>query len=889
MSKQFGPTFREIVLNDKYTIFESADGRMDSGEERTPVARYSVIQTKDFLTRVAEKVRGKGIELIPQNCRYMETITTGKIIVIEEPPQIRTILAQVDLAYQHENLKTKGVLEEYGYKNFFDNYPKDPRTGARPPYKFRLAFPYLVFIIRLNERNEYAHGKVFFRKKSLLGLGEILFKAPLFNINSDQGLCIGRDGGEVPPASANAACTQIINRFWSAVFNNDYNNNVQEYKNSVLGNFFEWEYLTSTNPMFIYSVDLIPNRDGKKLIDEIKLFRGETGENPYGRSVFSFATLSQAFSQTVESDHIVKDPVYGTETPLIENITNGVICKSGLTAEVGDRFKMKDNEHVIMSFLSSSADYDPTHIKLWNDTTKSDKIYRLSSSFKTKLADLIFEYRLIEAIDISGCEIKKGDIILMKKSDGREFYKRIEYIRRSIDGSPEIKMNEEYITKTMIEKNFVKKVEIDKIEIRGKILKQGDSYYIVKNKMSEVPMININEGLFDGFSVVSSGLALSFKLTKIHQTLSGASSFNLSMNTLPQYENTFDKPVPNGTIIHKDETKPLPPIFRYFRNMYKTKYSMQKETSIHCVPNRYFVLPQNDPIQNGMNVNPDDLKDIILKDNSLILQSYDVDIIYSIGEKIIVANWETPEKLLVPKTITGFKTNFKGDVSGTEVSIITSDKLGNLEVVPFISGDGKVATGKVRKIVPEMNGIKSGTKIVAKETSISGFPKKDVDIIVGFLIDTQTPEPMVLCSNGLTLWLSDLEKFNIIPFTSRKWKTLDHVPIVDQYNIKLQPGDIVRGNAGYGIDDFMIFKHIEAKTTLRALMFSYFHSYTESVSVTNNFRYSVSLDCIPSPRVSTQDIEKFGYITGYANLFGGVIENPLSTQQFIADPRSIIK
>jgi hypothetical protein len=127
------------------------------------------------------------------------------------------------------------------------------------------------------------------------------------------------------------------------------------------------------------------------------------------------------------------------------------------------------------------------------------------------------------------------------------------------------------------------------------------------------------------------------------------------------------------------------------------------------------------------------------------------------------------------------------------------------------------------------------------------------------------------------------------PFTSRKWKTLEHVPIVDQYTIKLQPGDVVKGNAGYGIDDFLVFKHIEAKATLRAMLFSYFHSYAESISISNNFRYSVSFDGIPNPRVSASDIEKFGYVTGYPNLFGGINPNALSTQQFIADPRSIVK
>jgi hypothetical protein len=80
-------------------------------------------------------------------------------------------------------------------------------------------------------------------------------------------------------------------------------------------------------------------------------------------------------------------------------------------------------------------------------------------------------------------------------------------------------------------------------------------------------------------------------------------------------------------------------------------------------------------------------------------------------------------------------------------------------------------------------------KIISKEAYIYMFPKKDVNIIVAFIID-QMPEPLVFLSNGLTLWLSDvINKFTVIPMTSKKWSKLAHSPIINEF--KLQPGDIV--------------------------------------------------------------------------------------------------
>jgi len=671
------PEFQELIVNKNYTIIENAVGH-DNTPDRIPVSRHRVITTNEFMKSLYDKFIMKTTELIPQNCRYIEHIENGKIVVVEETPQIRTILTTIDLSNNYAELTTKGVVKEYGYENFFDKYKKS--SGSI--YKFTLAFPYLVFVIRFTNNNEFALGRVFFRKKSLLGLGELLYKAPLYNINIDQSLCIGRDDQPVPITNISLGIKNVIDRFWMATFNSDYIANIHEYAKTgnILANFFEWEYYTKVNPMFIYSVDLIPHQ--VTLNQVIKNMKGTSsnGEENSSRSLYSFASLIKAITTPIATGTVIKDPVYKQDTELLDNITSGILTNSG-TIEVGERFKLASKEYVVVSFMGL-PESGPTHIKLFNVDLKEEKIFTLTNKLKEEISKSIFEYYLLESIEINGIILKPSDIILLKRLDTLNIHKKIDHIRRNIDGIPEIKIGNEYVTPQILQKCFVEKINIDQIYLRGDQLVKNFPVCLIKNIIPSIPIAYAEDQTYHEFSVVDGNICLEFTLSKHCKTLSGQNNYIMSLNNFKDTENCIDNPKPN-TLLKTTDVNVLPPIFRYFRNICSTKYSLSTKdsSSVKYIPKKYFVLHNNDPIQSCYIEK--DLVKYIIQNDTLSLKSFDIDIEYKIGDRVIVADWKNPDKLLVPRTITGFKTNTLEN-SETEISILLIDKKDNIAIIPFI-------------------------------------------------------------------------------------------------------------------------------------------------------------------------------------------------------------
>ena len=140
-----------------------------------------------------------------------------------------------------------------------------------------------------------------------------------------------------------------------------------------------------------------------------------------------------------------------------------------------------------------------------------------------------------------------------------------------------------------------------------------------------------------------------------------------------------------------------------------------------------------------------------------------------------------------------------------------------------------------------------GTKIIAKESGIASFPKKDVNIIVSIIIDGPH-EPLVLCSNGCTLWYSTImEKFELITMKSKRWKTLQHIPL-DLSKIKFQAGDIVVGQTDYkNKTGYLLYIPITTNN-IRALPITSYNHPSDTFVFDKYFISDAIFDCIPTPR-----------------------------------------
>jgi hypothetical protein len=264
------------------------------------------------------------------------------------------------------------------------------------------------------------------------------------------------------------------------------------------------------------------------------------------------------------------------------------------------------------------------------------------------------------------------------------------------------------------------------------------------------------------------------------------------------------------------------------------------------------------------------IENCFLKDDGQRFHSESNNLIvdFSIGDKVIVANWQNPLDVLKIKAIQSFVV----DASERTVDFMLVDKHGNLSQQRYLDGTrGYIKTGKIRKVTNELNGITIGTKIISKEARISCFPKNAVNIIVAFVIDTGG-EPLVLCSNGCTLWFSDMvEKFEHIPMKSKRWKKLIHTPL-DPTKIKLQPGDIVNGTIYHQTDYGYMMVKSRQSTSFRPVNLGYYHEYDEYAHMDSMFRSEVLLDCIPNPRMTIPQQREKGYVNAFPTFHGGYTE-----------------
>jgi hypothetical protein len=150
-------------------------------------------------------------------------------------------------------------------------------------------------------------------------------------------------------------------------------------------------------------------------------------------------------------------------------------------------------------------------------------------------------------------------------------------------------------------------------------------------------------------------------------------------------------------------------------------------------------------------------------------------------------------------------------------------------------------------------------KIKANKIKIQNFPKKDVNMIIGFIIDNNI-EPLVLCSNGCTLFYSDvINNFEIIDKKSKKWNKLKINPI-DMNKIKLQPGDIIKYHKN-SLNRYLVSMKYNELYLVK--LYDYYHSYHSHIYLNTINKNEIILDCIPNPRIYKKEFEKRLISTNY--------------------------
>lgn len=136
--------------------------------------------------------------LFPKDCRFLYTVGSNTIAVIEQAAGIRTLSME------------KGIIKSY--------HTADERID-----RIALAVPYTVFVFVFKNQNnveEFQSVYALWRKAPLSKLSDDLYYSVLPNQKDDLSLCRGIGNTPKQDTIANT-CSSVIDTYWASTFNND--------------------------------------------------------------------------------------------------------------------------------------------------------------------------------------------------------------------------------------------------------------------------------------------------------------------------------------------------------------------------------------------------------------------------------------------------------------------------------------------------------------------------------------------------------------------------------------------------------------------------------------------------------------------------------------------
>ena len=852
----------EIRINSKYTskVIAEYKSSMSKDDDSKPTMRRSIMRTDQYIEKFAKQFEStlNDNSLIPPNCRFMKSYPNDRsVAIVEEMPAMRSIRVKMDMSRDSEALKGKNQWKEFGYEKFFEE--------NKSPYTFMLAVPYVIHILEF-AGCAFSTGSVYFRPKPLLGMSDVLYRPPLLNISNNMSVCYGNSVYDGPKTSISSEIDHVLRIFWSSVFNPDYIDNYYKYSDIAgLCDYFTWQYYSQTNPMFIYTADWIAS---KKTVN--KVIEYMDGKNSSEHRELGYKNLSKLFNKPELSSKTVPVGRLKILRQLVYDVCNGWAPEVDLPLYIGDPIKYtKDRIAFIDCFIGISGRNDPTHVRIKAD----DKLitFKITEKVKQFLAEKIKELRYESSVVLPDKTLlKSGDIICMKNNFGIEIYKKLHYIRKAVDDKIELRMGSEYWFFDAIDWSKISKIDMSNPIIDGiEILKDVYYKYFTSSYYPAGPISN------------------SFRNVKYYELSTGNNNdlvIKLRTDNRNYYDFSLNKRLDKCKKLYDiSKMEDVPHVFFIGRNI--VSYTDEERNLINIKRDKEFgLIASNTDIKLLKTSYYNICKHFLNKDQTKFhAESNNLIIDFSIDDKVIVSNWEDPLSMLSIKTIKGFILN---DQERT-INFLLEDKHANTSSVLYVSGeDCIINVGKIRKVTNVLNSVMIGTKIIAKESGIACFPKKDVNIIVAFIIDTEG-EPLVLCSNGCTLWFSDLmENFELIKIKSPKWKKLSHASL-DPSKIKLQTGDVVNSVGRYSSNSGFLVVKSNSSGGLRFARLDYYHDYDEYVEVSPMFINKLILDCIPNPRMTTPKQKLKGFVSGFPNFHGGisVTEPAYSNYKFIDETR----
>jgi len=759
----------EIVINNMYTRYVKSILPNDGDSTKTkPKLLVSKIQTAEFLKRLSSKA---GIGILPKNCRYVENHNPYLVYVIEDAPMLRTVNVDIRLNGEIEQLKTAGFLEKYGYESFLKNFPN-------PPYKMQLSFPYVIYVMLFEASSErFVKLYIFYRLHPLGSVDEYLLQTNLLNVGDGSAVCIG-DLNLSGIQDINEKVETVINKFWANRFNNDITSQYNYYKEEpLISTFLSWKHHTKVDPMFIFDVKW------KRNSYNLKLFI----ERTCGSRIMNNDQTIVELSNSISSEYVKKGDAITNRFYTLNSIPLFGSDQYGgsLYLEVGCEIEIDDKKYFVYSITQTSK-----NIMLQLEDEEGNLISQeASSSFLSKVKEYFKKIKQLKSVEYEGLEIVPGTILEYLKGGIRKL-KKVDEINKVRDGKIELRSGSKVFILEDGDLKDLKRFDINTTTFKnGLKCILGNSYTLFGNE--NYPLYPIKNVTLGKLRVDSDYIIYDFNMLPSKKSFSFTDSNFI--NVIEYNE--------------KNIIRSIPPVFRVGTSVLTNHESSRIKFVIFEDGFGMCDISTNG-LNDSLNYNEIDrlgvdialIKKEIVKDNKFSLKSFDLDIEFSVDDTVVIADYSQPLDYITKiRTIIGFKFE-------NEKFIVVTMSEDNIKLdVPYIdfsaanSSSGsiygrspKMKIGLIRKIIPSLGEFKRGIKVVAKVKSIPMFPKKDVNEIVGIITDTGY-KPIILCSNGHTIWCDEKVKniFSFISPKTKKYKTLETTKI-DKPVIKYQSGDIIK-------------------------------------------------------------------------------------------------
>lgn len=268
------PTERkQIVIGDDGSATYTRTAILPGATETDPP------RTRDMETRKVDldalfPEEGQLI-LYPHGCRYAKRHGAITVFAIEAPPQVRSL-----------NWRADGA----SYREIANALLRSPPRGRRPneteaaflerlqrQASFRIALPYLIFIVRFNgPQVDRTH--LFFRTAPLRDGNDELYRSNLPNQNAGE-LCLTHRAKTLSSSLTMAEATGILlEEFWMGSWNSDWLTHFLAFgaRNPSVESPWDWELASTKDPSFVLRLPWEPT--GETLGSFVRKQLAETAE-----------------------------------------------------------------------------------------------------------------------------------------------------------------------------------------------------------------------------------------------------------------------------------------------------------------------------------------------------------------------------------------------------------------------------------------------------------------------------------------------------------------------------------------------------------------------------------------------------------------------------------